>query len=72
MALGTHGDIVTFTPPAGSPAAGVLQTGIVIGFTGTTNRVAYSLGIKADQIKYAHEAVTTSVTVLGNQAKHNG
>lgn len=73
MAIGAFGDIVTFTPAAGNPGAGAVQTGVVIGVVpATSNRVGYNLGVKADGAKWAHECVTTSVTVLGNQSKHNG
>ena len=72
MALGTHGDLVTFTPAAGNPGAGVLQTGIVIGVTATQNRVVYNLGVhSADDIRGAFECVTTSVTIVGNYTQHN-
>ncbi len=75
MALGNLGDLCTFTPPAGAPGAGVLQTGVVIGIptAGANNKVAYNFGIHTgDDIKWAHECVVTSVTVLSNQSKHNG
>lgn len=75
MALGNLGDLCTFTPPAGSPGAGVLQTGVVIGtpIPGTNNKVGYNFGIHTgDDVRWAHECVVTSVTVLSNQTKHNG
>lgn len=70
MALGTLGDIVTFTVPAGFPLSGT-QTGVVIGVVpAVSNTVGYCLGVKADGIKWAHQCVVASVTVLSNQTKH--
>lgn len=70
MALGALRNIVTFTPGSGCPGAGVVQTGIVIGVTATTNKVAYNLGQNGDKFHFAHECVVTSVTVLSNQSQH--
>ena len=70
MALGALRDIVTFTPSAGCPGAGVMQTGVVIGVTASANRVAYNLGQHGDVLRFAHECSVASVTVLGNQTRH--
>lgn len=75
MALGHLGDIVTFTPTAGQFGAGVVQTGIVIQVPDAThNLVAYNFSVpKVEVLDWAHEALATSVTVLGNQpSKHCG
>jgi len=75
VALGALGDLCTFTPPAGSPGAGVVQTGIVIGLTqtGTKNKCAYNFGCHTgDDVRWAHECEVSSVSVLTNQTKHNG
>ncbi len=73
MALGGYGDVVTFTPSAGQPGAGVVQTGVVIGVVpAVSNKVAYNFSINGGSIDWAHEAVVASVTVLTNQTKHCG
>lgn len=60
MAIGAHGDIVSFA------LSGVTTYGVVIGvIDATSNDVAYDFGLSSGPaLKWAKEYTTTSVTVL--------